>query len=168
MSDGLIQVANLDATEYIRFYGIVRYSHCSGLELHIDQLFKNQTFEHIVIDLTHADILDSTALGLMAKIAIELRKLKREQAVIIVGDGELKNILKRVCFDQVFLILGQQEAVENNNKNTNQANKQKYRALSQLPLGEEKLLETVIKAHKNLSQLSHKNENLFRDITDGF
>lgn len=78
--DGLIFAARVDDVEYIKFNGVIRYSNCGGLERHIDKLFENKNSVDIVIDLEDADILDSTALGLLAKTAIELKSYSNKKA----------------------------------------------------------------------------------------
>lgn len=153
--DGTIFSARVDRIEYLKFVGIVRYSHCSGLENHINKLFELKNFNEIVIDLTEADILDSTALGLLARVSIEFKKHSDFQPVIFVQQGELANILKRVCFDQVFTILF-------NNKKSQEF---EYIQLESRTDSEKNMLKRVISAHRSLAELDKKNIQLFRDIT---
>ena len=68
---GSIHAASIDGIEYVIFRGTVRYSHCGGLERHIDKIFgETPNCSDVVVDLERADILDSTALGLLAKLAM--------------------------------------------------------------------------------------------------
>ncbi len=153
--DGSIFAARIDDIEYIKFFGTVRYSHCGGLESHIDSLFENKDFDEVVIDLEDAEILDSTALGLVARIAIELKKYSEHKPVIFLSRGELSNILRRVCFDQVFNII-----VDHNNPEHGE-----LRELTSQPQNEERVLERVVSAHKHLAKIDKGNEALYRDIT---
>lgn len=153
--DGAIYAARVDNIEYVKFYGTVRYSHCAGLESHIDSIFASNDFEEIVVDLDQAEILDSTALGLLARIAIELKKNSELQPVIFVKKGELLNILKRVCFDQVFNIISDDKL----------KNEDQYEELVSGPEDEKKVLQRVIKAHEYLAEVDQKNEALLKDIT---
>ena len=152
---GSILFASVDGIEYIKFKGTVRYSHCGGLESHIDSLFDDKKVEAVVIDLEEADILDSTALGLLARIAIEFKKYSDKSPVIFLKEGELNNIIKRVCFDQVFELVfdnPQQEPHE-------------LTELVQQPQDEQQVLRRVVEAHRNLAKLSKDNESLYTDIT---
>ncbi len=153
--DGAIYAARVDDIEYIKFFGTVRYSHCAGFESHIDEIFKKQDFEEIVVDLDQAEILDSTALGLLARVAIELKKNSPMPPVIFVKKGELLNILKRVCFDQVFKIISD-DKLDNNGE---------YEELVSAQQDEKQTLERVIKAHEYLAEVDQKNEKLLKDIT---
>ncbi|WP_444998181.1 STAS domain-containing protein [Aliikangiella sp. IMCC44359] len=153
--DGAVFATSVDGIDYIKFEGTVRYSHCAGLEAHIDQLFDNGLLNEIVIDLEDAEILDSTALGLLAKVAIEMKKRTEKRPVIFMARGELNNIIKRVCFDQVFNLVF-------DNK------RQPLDELEELvgqPQDDETVLKRVIEAHRSLAELSKENESLYRDIT---
>ncbi len=159
---GRILTARLDDVEYINFIGVVRYSDCSGLEAYIDQLFQSPAHvTEIAINLENAEMLDSTALGLLAKISIEFKKATERQPVIFVKKGELAHILRRVCFDQVFHIM------------TNQHNKTElttdhdlnFVELATVDVGEKEVLDSVIMAHKSLAEISVNNEHYYTDIS---
>ncbi len=153
--EGSIFAASVDGIEYIKFIGTVRYSHCGGLESHIDYLFDGHNYNQIVVDLEEADILDSTALGLLAKIAIELKSNTDSNPVIFLKKGELSNIIKRVCFDQVFQII----------YNTEQSEPAELQELVNDSHDEKQVLQRVIDAHRNLSRLNKDNDQLYKDIT---
>jgi len=153
--DGSIFAARNDDIEYIKFVGTVRYSHCAGLESHIDRLFDKNDFDEIVIDLEEADILDSTALGLLARIAIELKKKSTLRPVIFLRQGELNKVLKRVCFDQVFTIL----------LDTEQQKQSGFKKLANLSQSEDEILQRVIEAHHNLAKIDKKNQAMYQEIT---
>ncbi len=147
--------ARVDSIEYVRFVGIIRYSQCAGLEAHIEKLFKMPTFSEIAIDLEQAEMLDSTALGLLARISIEYKKISDKKPIIFLHRGELAHILKRVCFDQVFNIIA----------NSKEGNKMDFVELASVSKNEEEILECVLKAHKNLAEISESNRHYFTDIT---
>lgn len=152
---GAIYSARVDSIVYLRFVGVIRYTQCAGLEKFIDKLFSNIDFDHIAIDLEPAEMLDSTALGLLAKLSIEMKKISDKKPVIFLHTGELAHILKRVCFDQVFDIIAKP-------KNELDMN---FVELSSVSKTEEQLLECVVDAHKSLADLSCENEHYFTDIT---
>jgi len=148
--DGVILTTRSENVEYIKFLGTVRYSHCAGLESHINHLFETNDFDEIVIDLEQAEILDSTALGLLARVAIELKKSSDSKPVIFLKSGELSNILKRVCFDQVFTII-----LDDNMKASGE-----FRELPSHSENERQVLQRVIDAHRDLAKLDKQNEKL--------
>lgn len=153
--EGSILATSVNDIEYIKFIGTIRYSHCGGLESHIEYLFDGHDYKQIVIDLEEADILDSTALGLLAKIAIQLKNTTKVSPIIFLKTGELANIIKRVCFDQVFQLIFNGEL-------------QPFEALEELVSNEQdekQVLQRVIDAHESLAILSEKNRQLYKDIT---
>ncbi len=152
---GTILTAKVNSIEYIRFVGVVRYSHCAGLEEYINQLFKKTDFTEIAIDLEQAEMLDSTALGLLARISIEFKKVSNKKPVIFIEKGELAHILKRVCFDQVFRIVSKPNSPDNLN----------FVELKTFEKDEEEVLESVVEAHRSLAEISESNEHYFTDIT---
>jgi len=152
---GSISSTRIDSVEYIRFVGVIRYSRCAGLEAHINKIFSSPDFSEIAIDLEHAEMLDSTALGLLARISIEYKNISDKKPVIFIKEGELAHILKRVCFDQVFNILAQSKT---------EASAQ-FVELESLPKSEEEVLDCVIQAHRSLAEISESNERYFTDIT---
>lgn len=154
--EGSILSARVGSVEYIRFVGIIRYSQCAGLEAHIDKIFDNPEFTDIAIDLEQADMLDSTALGLLARISIEYKNISQSNPIIFVKQGELSNILKRVCFDQVFNLITQ----------TSETDEIKFVELESIEQDENETLRSVLSAHKNLADISKSNMSLFTDITN--
>ena len=153
--DDKIMSARMDGVEYIRLTGVIRYSQCAGLESYIDQMFEKNNFTDIAIDLENAQMLDSTALGLLAKIAIEFKGISDNKPVIFIVGGELAHILKRVCFDQVFNII-------TNSKTKDDMN---FVEIDSVAASEEGVLQCVVDAHRHLAKLSEQNSHYFTDIT---
>lgn len=153
---GTIFSARMNTIEYIKFVGIIRYTQCTGLEAHIEKLFKSPSFTEVVIDLDDAEMLDSTALGLLARISIEYKKISDNKPILFLESGELAQILKRVCFDQVFNIIAKGETKE----------ELSFVEVTSISKSEEEVLDYVIEAHKNLANISEKNQHYFTDITN--
>ena len=152
---GSILAASVEGIEYLKFKGVVRYSHCGGLEAYIDQLFDSEGLDAVVIDLEEAEILDSTALGLLARIAIEYKKISAAMPVIFLKRGELDKIIKRVCFDQVFHMVYDDLDIQAT----------EFKELVDQDQNEEQVLQRVLQAHRHLATISRDNESLYRDIT---
>lgn len=153
---GQILTADFDGVIYIKLKGVIRYSQCAGLEAFIDNLFESPAFNSVAIDLENAEMLDSTALGLLAKISIELRKITQQKATLFIQNGELLHILKRVCFDQVFKIV----PVKSHQENID------FVEIKNLKQSEQEVLSSVLAAHESLAELSESNRSLYTDITE--
>jgi len=74
MSTGRIQFAEQDGTFVLKFVGEVRLTLCSALDATIEKIFTALNFSAIVIDLTDTRSIDSTTLGLLAKLSILSRQ----------------------------------------------------------------------------------------------
>ncbi|CAM5579271.1 hypothetical protein SSTU70S_03456 [Stutzerimonas stutzeri] len=74
MVTGKIQFAEMDGTFVLKFIGEIRLTLCSALDATIDRIFSALNFSTIVIDLTESRSIDSTTLGLLAKLSILSRQ----------------------------------------------------------------------------------------------
>ena len=74
MSTGRIQFAEMDGTFVLKFIGEIRLTLCSALDATIEKIFSSLNFSSIVIDLTESRSIDSTTLGLLAKLSILSRQ----------------------------------------------------------------------------------------------
>jgi len=71
MSSGEIKVAAHDGVYVIKMEGDVRLTLCLSFDDFIEKMFDAPDFCSVVFDLSDAQAIDSTTLGLMAKISIK-------------------------------------------------------------------------------------------------
>lgn len=153
MFSGRILYAVHDGTYVIKFAGDVRVPLCASLEGFLDRMFSDPELCAVLIDLTETVAIDSTALGLIAKIAVVLRQRLDKKPVILSTNPDVNRILGSMGFDRVFLILEKAPAPEG--------------ALDELPFNEpsqQELTRHVIEAHRVLMSLNEKNKATFRDL----
>ena len=58
----------------LKFIGEIRLNLCSTLDNLVESITQDPQFKTVVVDLTETEIIDSTTLGLLAKIAMAARK----------------------------------------------------------------------------------------------
>ena len=58
-----------DTTCYLKMVGDMKYTECAVLDDFLDEMLEEKTCNEVIIDLSDADWLDSTNLGLLAKIS---------------------------------------------------------------------------------------------------
>ncbi|HET8731466.1 MAG TPA: STAS domain-containing protein [Moraxellaceae bacterium] len=153
MLSGRILYAVHDGTYVIKFAGDVRVPLCASLEGFLDRMFSDPALQAVLIDLTDTVAIDSTALGLIAKIAIFLKQRVQKKPVILSTNPDVNRILASMGFDRVFLILEKAPAAEG--------------SLDELPVSEpsqQELTRHVIEAHRVLMGLNEKNKATFRDL----
>lgn len=153
MLSGRILYAVHDGTYVIKFAGDVRVPLCASLEGFLDRMFSDPALQAVLIDLTKTVAIDSTALGLIAKIAVFLRQRLDKKPVILSTNPDVNRILGSMGFDRVFLILEKEPAPD--------------ASLDELPFSEpsqQELTRHVIDAHRVLMGLNEKNTATFRDL----
>ena len=106
MSTGKIQFAEQDGTFVLKFVGEIRLTLCSALDATIEKIFSALNFSAIVIDLTETRSIDSTTLGLLAKLSILSRQKVGLLPTVVTTHPDITRLLQSMGFDQVFNIVG--------------------------------------------------------------
>ena len=70
MQPGKILVSHHDDVYLIKLVGDVRVTLCTSLNNYIEAIFQTGNVAEVVIDMLDAVAVDSTTLGLLAKLAI--------------------------------------------------------------------------------------------------
>ncbi|ANC04206.1 MULTISPECIES: anti-sigma factor antagonist RssC [Pseudomonas] len=153
MSTGRIQFAEQSGTFVLKFVGEVRLTLCSALDATIEKIFTALNFSAIVIDLTETESIDSTTLGLLAKLSILSRQKVGLLPTVVTTNPDISRLLQSMGFDQVFNIVDRPLPCPD--------------CLSDLPSqdqNEEVVRSKVLEAHKILMGLNDSNREAFRDL----
>ncbi|MEH6388972.1 MULTISPECIES: anti-sigma factor antagonist RssC [Pseudomonas] len=153
MTTGKIQFAESEGTFVLKFIGDVRLTLCAALDAYIEKIFSALSFDSIIIDLTETENIDSTSLGLLAKLSNLSRQKVGLLPTLVSNHEDMNRLLQSMGFDQVFNILseGAPTIVE----------------LEDLPgqvLSEEVVKDKVLEAHRILMNLNDHNREAFRDL----
>ena len=151
---GKIQYAVQDNVYILRFEGDVRFSQCAAVSRFLKQVFDAQTANLIMLDLTAATGIDSTALGVMAQVANYMRAQHAEKAPLIVEDGDLIALLKSVRFNDVFHMM-----------TSNPLSALTFQVVNE-PACQSEVLDTILAAHQALSEVSCEQHDAFKDLAD--
>lgn len=154
--DCRMQYAVHNGTYVLKLRGDVRVPLCTSLESFVDdQLLKDDGLRAVLIDLTETESIDSTALGLLARIAVALQSRQMSRPVILCTNADIERILISMGFDQVFRILHTAAALRD--------------SLSELPeddLSEDAVTQRVIDAHRTLMSLNESNQQSFSPLVE--
>lgn len=153
MSTGKIQFAEQSGTFILKFVGEVRLTLCSALDATIEKIFAALNFTAIIIDLTEAQSVDSTTLGLMAKLSILSRQKVGLLPTVVTTNPDITRVLQSMGFDQVFNIVDTPVPCPD--------------CLADLPSqdqSEEVVKAKVLEAHKILMGLNESNREAFHDL----
>lgn len=152
-NSGDILYACQDGHYVLKFIGDVRLTLCSTIDEHLRTILARDDITDTLIDLTETSNIDSTSLGLIAKMAIKSAKCDLPKPTIVSTNPDITKILLAMGFDHIFLLMDQMP--------TSQAD------LEQVPLvqeSEEAVRQRIIDAHRVLISLNETNRNEFKDL----
>ena len=69
---GRILVAAHDGIYVLLFEGDVRLTLCTAVDGFLEKMFHDQQFKSVLVDLSRTDSIDSTSLGLLAKLGVNV------------------------------------------------------------------------------------------------
>lgn len=155
MTTGRIQFAESEGTFVLKFIGDVRLTLCAALDAYIERIFSALAFRAIIIDLTETEAIDSTSLGLLAKLSLLSQKKVGFLPTLVSDNEDMNRLLLSMGFDQVFNMLPSclEPALP----------------LQDLPpqqLSEELVRDKVLEAHRILMGLNDSNREAFRDLVN--
>ncbi|MDY7218909.1 STAS domain-containing protein [Denitrificimonas sp. JX-1] len=153
MSDGQIQYAEYNDTFVLKCSGDVRLTFCSALNETITKIIKANLLKSIVIDLTEVISIDSTTLGLLAKLSILSKRKFGMLPTLASINPDVNRVLDSMGFNQVFNLVHTPAPCPE--------------CLNDLPKqdqSEDVVKERVLEAHQILMSLNDSNRNEFRDL----
>ncbi len=153
---GQILVADHQGVQVIRMVGDVRLTLCVSFNQYIETLFNKNDFCTILFDLSEAEGLDSTTLGLIAKIAVKSEEVKNIQPTIICNSPDITKLLSSMGIDTVCQII---DTPPHDYCTTGQ-----FSGLEAGDNQEEVVKEKVLEAHCVLMGLSESNRETFKDL----
>lgn len=155
MKPGQILVADHKGVYIIKMLGDVRLTLCISFDQFIDSMFKSENFTSVLFDLSEAEAIDSTTLGLMAKISILGQERCGIVPVILASNPSIQRILQTMGFNDIFTIVDKlDEPVMG------------AQPLNCINCDEKVVKEKVLEAHKILMGLNANNADTFRNLVN--
>ena len=152
--NGRILVGDHDGVYVIRFEGDVRVTLCGSFDHYLEQMLDNPDFESVLVDVSGAVGIDSTSLGVLAKLSLGVQEVKSKLPTLVCTSPDIRRILVNMGFDDVFVIVDEQYVFDRN--------------LGELPVSQDmaidEMRERVIDAHKLLMSLNETNKEAFQDL----
>lgn len=153
MREGSILFARKGNSYVLKFVGEVRLTLCTTLDRHLEQVLAAGNVAHILVDLTETETIDSTTLGLIAKLAVNARRMSLEQPTLVSTNRDVTRILLTMGFDRIFLLLDSMPT--------------SVVDLQQVPFVQESeaaVRSRIIEAHQVLMSLNESNRDAFTDL----
>lgn len=153
MQPGRILVAEHNGSNVIKLVGDVRLTLCTVLDDYFEQMFGDKDFSSVIVDLNEAENVDSTTLGLLAKLALMARNRYQLTPVILSTNPDITRVLQSMGFDRVFRI--RQHPL---------SNEEDLGELPQVEESEGAVKEKVLEAHRVLMGLNDRNKAKFKEL----
>lgn len=153
MTRGRIFVANGDGTYLFKFVGDVRLGLGAAFDEFLDRLFKDASLVSVLVDLSAADNLDSTSLGVLARLSVYAKARLGCAPTLVSTRADITRLLLAMGFDDAFHIVAEPLASE--------------RQLGELPaahLPPDEMRARVLAAHRTLMAMNDRNREAFEDL----
>ncbi len=155
MQSGKVLSATSNGVYILKLEGDVRLNLSTAFDQFIENMFLAGDYRSALIDLTEAVGIDSTMLGLLAKISIMAQHRSLVKPTIVSSNDDISKILDSMGFEQVFYIVDHVLSQSDE--------------LNELPapeLHEEAVRCKVLEAHKTLMSLNESNRQAFQVLVD--
>jgi len=149
-----ILFAEHDGNHVLKFAGDIRFNLAPTLGDFVQQI-GSRGEKAIVLDLTETTCMDSTSLGLLAKIALASQAVLHVQPTLVTTNPDITRIIRSMGFEQIFIIIDDVTYACD--------------GALELPthvMSEELLREQVLDAHRTLMDLNAHNEACFCDLVE--
>jgi anti-anti-sigma factor len=161
MPEGQILHACRDGLHVLRLVGEVRYPLAPALDAWLRKLFDGPAPRGFVIDLSDTTAIDSTHLGLLARVSKRLRQAGAPHATIVTGRPDITEVLLSMGFDEEFQLVdadGRPAAAALGADGDMVAQGGSNAA------DDTALADTVLDAHRALIELNERNREQFADV----
>jgi anti-anti-sigma factor len=153
MSAGKILAAQHDGIYILKLVGDVRVNLCTAIDNYFERMFEDPNFESVLVNLCDAEGIDSTTLGLLAKLALRFKQQFGLKPAIYCDSAGINRLLQSMAFGKIFDIREQSCAELEN--------------ITEIPAisgDAEAAREKVLEAHRVLMDISEENHERFRDL----
>ncbi|MEE4658895.1 MAG: STAS domain-containing protein [Halieaceae bacterium] len=153
MSTGRILATEHRGAYALKLVGDVRVDLCSAIEEYFRSMFSNPAFESVTVDLCEAEGMDSTTLGLLAKLALQTRERYGLRPVVYSCNSGINRLLESMGLGRLLDIRAEHLQ--------NQAEITEIPSVSEDP---EAVRMKVLEAHRVLMDISEENRERFSDL----
>jgi len=152
MSTGHIEYAVLHGTHVFKLVGEIRAMTCSSLDHLLDKLAQDANLSGALVDLTETSFVDSTTLGVLAKLGLRMRSERNIQPVMLSTNPDITTLVNSMGLGQVYVVMNCESS-----------------STCSCTLPEEQpeahdMLETVLEAHQALMNLNENNKAMFEPL----
>lgn len=152
MTAAYARYAQQDHNWFLKLGGDLRHTLAPALNGLLDQALADPDPANFVIDLAEADNIDSTCLGVLARIGNHKSYVGGSRPVIICPEEDIREILLAVCFDYLFDLVEQPASAADPTQPL------------PAPSGNADLRHLILDAHRRLCAIDERTHQAFRDV----
>ena len=153
MKDGKIYYTMVDTICVIKMVGRIAYKISPNFDLFLDKIKDSSEIDNFVVDLTEVTHIDSTNLGLLAKLNRFSRTKSNFPPTIISTNVAINNLLLNIGLSSIFDIVDNVSDIHSTFKN-----------LPHLKDVGDRVAEIMLKTHQELTEMSKTDKELFKDV----
>ena len=153
MEDGKIYYTVIDNICVIKMVGRIAYKISPNFDRFIEKIKNNSTVNNFVVDLREAAHIDSTNLGLLAKLNRYSRTKSARPPTVISTKDNINHLLLNIGFAAFFDIIDSMDDIQST-----------FNKLPHLKNAGEKITKVMLEAHRELAEMNETNHELFKDV----
>jgi anti-anti-sigma factor len=154
METGNFLAAQHQGVFIIKLKGDVRLTLCCVIDDFLQEMFEAENLVSVSVDLTETIGVDSTSLGMLAKLALRVHEVCGVQPVLVSTNENITYLIKSMGFDSIFAITDDPVACQGKD----------LQELTGHDCDENEVREKVIEAHRVLMGMSEDNRERFSDL----
>ncbi|MBN2279977.1 MAG: STAS domain-containing protein [Candidatus Marinimicrobia bacterium] len=140
---------------FIKLSGQLKYTECSNFSSFINKLEQDKNFDNILTDLTETTYIDSTNLGLLAKLAQLVIEKSNHRMTVVTTNDDVTELLHNIGFDDICLLVNETSKPDHH-----------YDHILGIDEKEESMAKVMLEAHRRLMNMNDKNEKEFCNVVE--
>ena len=153
MEDGKIYYTMVDTVCIIKMVGRIAYKISPNFDLFLEKVKDSLEINNFVVDLTEATHIDSTNLGLLAKLNRFSRTKSDCPPTLISTNAAINNLLLNIGLSSIFDIVDNVGDIQST-----------FDKLPHMKDAGDRVAEIMLKTHLELTEMSKTDNELYKDV----
>ena len=155
MNSGNVRFARNNGTWFLRLGGDLRHTLGPALNTLLDTAFRASDTSGFLLDLSGAEAIDSTCLGVLARIADWSKQKGASRPIIVTDNEDIIETLYALCFDRLFELQSDTATTADD-----------WSDLSESDASADQVGRLILEAHRRLCAIDADNHAVFRDLVE--
>lgn len=157
MDEGKILHGACNGVQLLIYAGDIRYTLSLALDTCLQRLLELDDLRGFVVDLTAVHSIDSTNLGILARLARSMQRRGLPRVTLISDRPAINEVLEGMGFDRVFYILP---------RSLHQP--AEVQEIPGVAADKRSMLNLLLESHRELMAMNTENHAQFQDVVKAF